>query len=134
VVAVAGVALFEPDPWWCYWIWIATYSFYTAIYRLTGRVVYVAALNFAYTRAAFDKVGGYTLYLEGAGDELDILAKLRRVGRVVLDTRLIVYPSSRRARLGFFSYYLRFGIIGYGVGYLLSRAFRRIVIKYTPVR
>ena len=134
IVAVGGIAVFEPKPWWCYQIWIATYCIYTTIYRLTGKVVYVAASNFAYTKAAFEQVGGYTTYLEVGGDELDILRKLKQAGTILHDTQLIVYPSSRRARYGFFSYYWRFGIFGYGVGYLLSRKFKRIVIPYTPVR
>jgi glycosyltransferase involved in cell wall biosynthesis len=134
IVAVGGIGVFEPEPWWCYRIWIATYFIYMAIYWLTGSVVYVAASNFSYKKAAFEQIGGYTTYLEVAGDELDILAKLKKAGKVALDTQLVVYPSSRRARYGFFSYYLRFGIIGYGFGYLLARVFKRIVIKYTPVR
>ncbi|HJZ48889.1 MAG TPA: glycosyltransferase [Roseiflexaceae bacterium] len=134
IVAIGGIAVFEPEPWWCYQIWIATYFVYTTIYRLTGKVVYVAASNFAYTKAAFEQVGGYTAYLEVGGDELDILRKLKQAGTILHDTQLIVYPSSRRARYGFFSYYWRFGIFGYGVGYLLSRKFKRIVIPYTPVR
>lgn len=134
IVAVGGIGVFEPEPRWCYQIWIATYFVYTTIYRLTGNVVYVAASNFAYTKAAFEQVGGYTKYLEVGGDELDILRKLKQAGTILHDTQLIVYPSSRRARYGFFSYYWRFGIFGYGVGYLLSRKFKRIVIPYTPVR
>jgi glycosyltransferase involved in cell wall biosynthesis len=134
IVAVGGIGVFEPEPWWCHQIWIATYFIYTTIYRLTGKVIYVAASNFAYTKAAFEHVGGYTTYLEVGGDELDILRKLKQAGAILHDTQLIVYPSSRRARRGFFSYYWRFGIFGYGLGYLLSRKFKRIVIPYTPVR
>jgi glycosyltransferase involved in cell wall biosynthesis len=134
IIAVGGIGVFEPEPWWCYQIWNVTYWFYATIYRLTGHVVYVAASNFSYTKAAFGQVGGYTTYLEAAGDELDILAKLKKAGTIAFDTQLIVYPSSRRARAGCFSYYLRFGIIGYGLSYLLSRVFKRIVIRYTPVR
>jgi glycosyltransferase involved in cell wall biosynthesis len=134
IVAVGGIGVFEPEPWWCYQIWIATYFVYTMIYRLTGTVVYVAASNFAYTKAAFERVGGYTPYLEVGGDELDILRKLKQAGTILHDTQLIVYPSSRRARFGFWSYYWRFGIFGYGLGYLLSRTLKRIVIPYTPVR
>jgi glycosyltransferase involved in cell wall biosynthesis len=134
IVAVGGIGVFEPEPWWCYWIWVATYFIYATIYRLTGSVIYVAASNFSYKKAAFEQIGGYTTYLEVAGDELDILAKLKKAGKVAFDRQLVVYPSSRRARYGFFSYYLRFGIIGYGFGYLLARIFKRIVIKYTPVR
>ena len=134
IVAVGGIGVFEPEPWWCYRIWIATYFIYATIYWLTGSVVYVAASNFSYKKAAFEQIGGYTTYLEVAGDELDILAKLKKAGKVAFDTQLIVYPSSRRARYGFFSYYMRFGIIGYGFGYLLARIFKRIVIKYRPVR
>ena len=68
------------------------------------------------------------------GDELDILRKLKQAGTILHDTQLIVYPSSRRAWYGFFNYDWRFGIFGYGLGYLLSRKFKRIVIPYTPVR
>jgi glycosyltransferase involved in cell wall biosynthesis len=134
IVAVSGIGIFEPEPWWCHHIWIATYSFYAMMYRLTGIVFYVAASNFSYRKDAFERSGGYTTYLEVAGDELDILARLRKAGDVIFDTHLVVYPSSRRARGGFFSYYWRFGIIGYGLAYLLSRIFKRVVIKYTPVR
>jgi len=134
IVAVGGIGVFELEPWWCHRIWILTYLVYTTIYRLTGIVVYVAASNFAFTKAAFEHVGGYTTYLEVGGDELDILDKLKKAGTIVYDPQLIVYPSSRRARMGFFNYYWRYGIFGYGVGYLLSQKFKRIVIKYTPVR
>jgi len=134
IVAVGGIGVFEPEPWWCYQIWIFTYFINTTLYQLTGKVGYVAASNFAYTKAAFEQVGGYTTYLEVGGDELDMLGKLKKAGTVLYDAQLIVYPSSRRARNGFFSYYLRFGIIGYALGYFLSRKFKRIVIKYTPVR
>jgi len=134
LVALGGVADFEPDPWWCRRIWSLTWALYAWIYRRTGRVVYVAALNLAYTRAAFERCGGYTLYHEAGGDEIDILRKLRRVGRVALDADLVAFPSSRRARTGFVSYYVRHGIIGYSVAYLLARRFRRVVLKYAVVR
>src|SRR5262249_26995004 len=130
IVAVGGVGVFEPEPWWCHRIWIATYTVYATIYRLTGLVAYVAASNLSYRRDVFERIGGYATYMEAAGDELDILSKLRRAGQVVFDTALVVYPSSRRARGGFFSYYVRFGIVGYALASVLSRIFKRVGIKY----
>src|SRR5262245_3302736 len=50
IVAVGGVGVFEPEPWWCHRIWIATYTVYATIYRLTGLVAYVAASNLSYRR------------------------------------------------------------------------------------
>jgi len=134
IVAVGGIAIFEPDPWWCHLIWRISYTITSLIYRLTGHVVYLAASNMSFRKAAFEQTGGYTMYLEAAGDELDILAKLKKAGRIFFDPQLVVYPSSRRARAGFLAYYLHYGVIGYVLAYALSRHFKRIVIKYQPVR
>jgi glycosyltransferase involved in cell wall biosynthesis len=133
-VAVGGVGIFEPDPWWCAAIWRLTYALYTTVYRLTGKVLYVAAFNLSFKKSAFVEAGGYTTYLEAGGDEIDILAKLKKTGKIAFDPALAVYPSSRRAQGGCLSYYLRYGIIGYGLAYLLAQRYKRTVIKYQPVR
>jgi glycosyltransferase involved in cell wall biosynthesis len=134
IVAVGGAGIFEPEPWWCSAIWRLTYAIYAMVYWLTGRVVYVAAFNLSFRKSAFVEAGGYTTYLEAGGDEIDILAKLKKTGRILFDSGLAVYPSSRRAKGGFLSYYLRHGVIGYGLAYLLAQHCKRNVIKYQPVR
>ena len=81
-------------------------------------VCYVTATNLAVRRSAFP---GYDVKLTQGGDELDLLRRLRRVGRVIWNRHNVVTTSPRRLqqrpplqhRLSFFVYYL--------LAYLLNR-------------
>ena len=68
-----------------------------AAHRLTGWVGYVTATNVAFRREGFP---GYDTSLTQGGDEVDLLRRLRRQGRVTWDRANAVRTSSRRLDQG----------------------------------
>jgi glycosyltransferase involved in cell wall biosynthesis len=73
----------------------------------------VIGSNLAVRREAFDRVGGFNVSL-GAMEDNEIVQRLKRIGRVRFDARLVAYASARRYnQFGFFrtvSFYFRNGI------------------------
>ena len=100
------------------------------VFVLTGRVLYVSATNTAFRRSAFP---GYDSTLTQGGDELDLLRRLRRRGRVVWDCSNIVTTSSRRLQKGllytFFVSFLTF----YMFAYLVNRVSSQQILGMAPV-
>lgn len=70
------------------------------IYRATGRTCYVSATNIAFRR---DRWTGYDTRLTQGGDELDLLRRMRREGRVIYDHGNPTYTSGRRFNRGLWS-------------------------------
>jgi peptidoglycan/xylan/chitin deacetylase (PgdA/CDA1 family)/glycosyltransferase involved in cell wall biosynthesis len=104
VVAIAGAVDYLDAPRWAR---VQASAFRVAnglAMRLCGGTAFVMASNLAFRRAAFDRVGGYDPALPTIGDEADFLRKLRRIGRVPFDPRLVVRTSARRFRRGFWHF------------------------------
>ncbi len=104
VVAVAGAVDYLDAPGWAEAQATAFRVANGLAMRLCGGTAFVMASNLAFRRAAFDRVKGYDPALPTIGDEADFLRKLRRIGRVPFDPRLVVRTSARRFRRGFWHF------------------------------
>lgn len=133
-VVVGGGGVFERNPWWIYAWWKCMYYVLGHLFTLFGWVLYIPAFNLSFKKAAFLKIGGYRTYIDFGGDEMDILERLKKIGKAYFDIHLNPYPSSRRARVGFLQLLIKHSIIDYYLGYVLSKIFRRPIIKGQPVR
>jgi glycosyltransferase involved in cell wall biosynthesis len=96
-VGVAGPCAYVDGPWWSRWWGPLLFGLVWWVARLTGRVVYVTATNLAFRRSSFV---GYDTRMTQGGDELDVLHKLRRRGRVVIARGNGVATSARRLERG----------------------------------
>ena len=133
-MAVGSGGLFEPKPWWCRLGWKINYDVIAWFYRLTGIVLYLPAFNLSYRKSVFKKIGGYNTYLDFGGDELDILDRLKKAGKVIYDPKLFAYPSSRRAKEGFWRLMIKHTLIDYYGGYIVAKIFKKPLIKGKPIR
>ncbi len=120
VVAVAGPCRYLDPPWWARVFPPLWFAFIAAVHALTGRVLYLTATNVAFRRAGFP---GYDTRLTQGGDEVDLLRRLRRHGRVVWDGGNPVLTSSRRMDQGL----LHTLVVSYGYHYALNLALSRLV-------
>ena len=129
IVAVAGPCRYENPSWWARLFPRLLFGGVDRVFVLTGRVVYVSATNTAFRRSAFP---GYDSTLTQGGDEVDLLRRLRRRGRVVWDRSNIVTTSSRRLQKGllytFFVSFLTF----YLLAYLLNRVSSQQILGMAP--
>ncbi len=130
VVAVAGPCHYRHAPWWIDGFTALLFGLVGAVYRATGWVGYVTATNTAYVKAAFD---GYDLNLSQGGDELDLLRRLRKRGRVVWDRRNDVATSPRRQDSGLLNTVVVSFLIFYLAAYFLNRIAKRPVLGRAPV-
>ncbi len=128
-VAVAGPCYFHDGPKWGLYLQKGLFGVVSLVQRLTGHVIYVTATNFAFRK---DQWTGYDTRLTQGGDELDLLRKLQKRGRVVYDGRNKTNTSARRMEKGllynltvsFFFYYI--------LGYNLNRIFGRPILGMAP--
>lgn len=134
IVAVGGGGIFEKKPWWGYWGWKIAYFIIGKMYQLFGTVFYIPAFNLSFNKALFTNAGGYDISLDFGGDELDVLTKLKRSGKVFFDISLSAYPSSRRAKEGFWKLLIKHTLIDYYLGFFLAKLFKRPIIKGKPIR
>ena len=128
-VAVAGPCVYVDGPWWSrVWTYLL-FGLITVLAGLTGRVFYVTATNLAFYRCVFS---GYDTRLTQGGDELDVLRRLRRTGRVVFDRANPTFTSARRLERGLaYSVFVSL-CFHYILGYVLNRGARRSVIGSAP--
>jgi glycosyltransferase involved in cell wall biosynthesis len=121
-VAVAGPCRYEGEHSWTKAYPALLFGLVARIFGRTGVVLYVSATNLAMTRAAFP---GYDRSQTQGGDELDLLRRLRRGGRVVWDRGNVVITSPRRLQRGllynFFVTFLTYYLLGYAVNRLSGR-------------
>jgi glycosyltransferase involved in cell wall biosynthesis len=118
-VAVAGPCRYAAPLWWASVfppLWFAALSL---VHRLCGWVGYVSATNVAFVRSGFP---GYDTTLTQGGDEVDLLRRLRRRGRVVWDSDIVVTTSSRRMNQGL-AYTL---VVSYGYHYAFTYLMNRL--------
>jgi glycosyltransferase involved in cell wall biosynthesis len=129
VVAVAGPCRFVDAPRWGRIYASALFRSVNVLSRITGRVPYVAAANLAFRRSHWE---GYDTRATQGGDELDLLRRLRRRGRVKFDANNPVFTSSRRMRRGL-AYNIAVTFLFYYIlGYSLNRLTGRTVIGMAP--
>ena len=133
-VAVGGGGVFEKTPYWNYVFWRFTYLVLGKFYQLFRTVIYIPGFNLSFKKEVFKKIGGYYTYLDFGGDELDILSRLKKAGKVIFDRTLRPHPSSRRAKTGFWRLLIKHTFICYFLNYFLAHLFKRPIIKGQPVR
>ncbi len=130
VVAVAGPCRYLDPPWWARVFPVGAFALVGAVHALTGRVLYLTATNVAFRKEGFP---GYDTRLTQGGDEVDLLRRLRRQGRVVWDGGNPVLTSSRRMDQGL----LHTLFVSYGYHYALNLALNRLrperVMHVAPV-
>jgi len=94
IVAVAGTFVYSNPPWWaCFEYFLRTvFGFLSNL--VFGRPLIISGANFAFSKDAFRKIGGYRPQ-SYSSDQLDISARLRRVGRIFYDGRSYGATSNR---------------------------------------
>jgi glycosyltransferase involved in cell wall biosynthesis len=129
VVGVAGPCRYQNPSWWADLYPKLLFGTVSRVFALTGCVFYLSATNTAFRRSAFP---GYDLMMTQGGDELDLLRRLRRKGKVVWDRENVVATSARRLQRGllynlfvtFLTYYL--------LAYVLNRLSSRQLFGMAP--
>jgi glycosyltransferase involved in cell wall biosynthesis len=129
VVAVVGPCRYKDGPRWGPVFARSLFGTVQSVYRATGRTVYVSATNIAFRR---DRWTGYDVRLTQGGDELDLLRRMRREGRVVYDHTNPTYTSGRRFTRGFFYNVFVCLFVFYLSAYALNRVTGRRVIGSAP--
>jgi glycosyltransferase involved in cell wall biosynthesis len=129
VVAVVGPCRYKDGPHWGRLYARLLFGLVGLAYRLTGRVFYVTATNIAMRR---DHFPGYDTTMTQGGDELDLLRRLRRQGRVVYDPSNPSHSSGRRLTRGFLYNLFVTLLVHYLLAYLLNRLFGRRLLGSAP--
>lgn len=103
-VAVTGDIRYIKPPMWA--------ELYSKMWRLLKKTVYtfwsrpsiIYASNMAYWKEAFTRIGGYNFALPGIGDEAEFIGRLRKVGKVVFASDIVIFVSSRRLQGRLYQY------------------------------
>ena len=122
-VMVAGPARFVDAPVWARVYPKLLFGASAFAARRRGRPFYVTACNLAFRKSAWD---GYNTNLTQAGDELDLLRRIKPKGRVVFDNSNPTFTSARRLKRGllynFFVTFLTYYFIEFVVGRFTGRS------------
>jgi glycosyltransferase involved in cell wall biosynthesis len=129
IVAVAGPCRYQNPSWWADLYPKLLFGAVARVFALTGCVLYLSATNTAFRRSAFP---GYDLTMTQGGDELDLLRRLRRKGKVVWDRENIVATSARRLQRGLLYTLFVSCITYYLLAYLLNRLSSRQLFGMAP--
>lgn len=129
IVAVAGPCRYQNGHWWTRAFPAGLFGLVAGLSAVTGVVLYASATNIAMRRTAFP---GYDLTLTQGGDELDLLRRLRRQGRVVWDRHNAVVTSSRRFDRGLVYNLFVSLLVDYLLAYALNRFTGRVVLGTAP--
>lgn len=130
VVAVVGPCRYKDGPRWGPIFARTLFGAVQLVYRATGRTCYVSATNIAFRR---DRWTGYNTHLTQGGDELDLLRRMRREGRVIYNHANPTYTSGRRFNRGFFYNVVVCLFVFYLSAYVLNRVTGKRVIGSAPV-
>lgn len=129
VVAVGGPCRYQHPSWWAKAYPVLLFGMVAAVYLLIGRVVYVTATNTAFLRTAFP---GYDTKLTQGGDELDLLRRMRRRGRVAWLADNVVDTSPRRLEQGLLYTVFVSLLAHYLIAYALNRITSRTLLGMAP--
>ncbi len=122
VVAVAGPVRYIGGPLWGRsWAYIL-FGFVYLWSKIFGRPPYVSACNLAYKKSAFS---GYNTDLTQGGDELDVLRRIKKKGKVVFLPNNYTTTSSRRFVRGLLYNLFVSLLIYYVLDYAVGRFTRR---------
>ncbi|HSX46376.1 MAG TPA: glycosyltransferase family 2 protein [Patescibacteria group bacterium] len=128
-VAIAGPCRFIGGPLWGVIYPYFLFGFVSVTYKFTRRTIYVSATNLAFKKAAWT---GYDTSLTQGGDEVDMIRKLRKHGRVIFVNDNPTFTSARRLARGLVYNVLVSFLIYYLLEYNLNRIFKRSIIGTAP--
>jgi glycosyltransferase involved in cell wall biosynthesis len=129
IIAVCAPCEFVNPPWWGRIYPKLLFGTVYAFYLLTKRPFYITATNTAFKKSAWD---GYDMKQTQGGDELYLLHKLRRRGRVAFTNKYVVYTSSRRLNHGlWYNLFVSF-LFYYLTAYYINKLFHRRIIGTAP--
>jgi glycosyltransferase involved in cell wall biosynthesis len=123
-VLVAGPVAFVDAPMWARAYPRLLFGINAVVARRCDRPFYISACNVAFKKSAWS---GYNTRLTQAGDEIDLLRRIRPQGRTVFDITNPAFTSSRRLQRGllysvfvtFFTYY----VLDYAISRFTDRSF-----------
>jgi len=128
LVAIGGPCRYFDGPWWR----IYTHFLFGANYifsKVVGHPFYMTATNIAFKKLAWTN---YNLTIMYGGDEVDLLHKLRKRGKVRFNNSNSTYTSGRRLTKGL-AYNLFVTFLFYYVGaYYIDRLTKRNIIGSAP--
>ncbi len=129
VVAVCAPCEFVNPPWWGKVYPKLLFGTVYASSLLIKRPFYITATNTAFKKAAWD---GYDMEQTQGGDELALLHKLRRRGKVTFTNKYVVHTSSRRLNHGlWYNLFVSF-LFYYLTAYYINKLFHRRIIGTAP--
>jgi peptidoglycan-N-acetylglucosamine deacetylase len=132
-IGVAGTFIYKNPPWWAGVEYFLRVFFGTFSSLLFGRPLVISGANLAFYKRAFTSIGGYE---HGAYscDQINIVTRLSRVGKVIYDGRLYCATSERSVNkpvlailAAFMSHMTRFaGYAFRSIGLLFKRRRKKI--------
>jgi glycosyltransferase involved in cell wall biosynthesis len=129
LIAIGGPCRYFDGPWWGK---VYTHFLFSGSYiycLIVGHPFYFTATNIAFKKSSWT---GYNLTIMQGGDELDLLHRLRRQGKVRFNNRNPTYTSGRRLSNGLF-YNIFVTFLFYYLGaYYLDKLFKRSIIGSAP--
>jgi glycosyltransferase involved in cell wall biosynthesis len=129
LVAVCAACEFINPPWWGKIYPKLLFGAVYGSYLLFKRPFYITATNTAFKKSAWD---GYDMEQTQGGDELALLHKLRRRGRVSFTNKYVVHTSSRRLNHGlWYNVFVSF-LFYYLMAYYINKLFNRRIIGTAP--
>ncbi|HVC35882.1 MAG TPA: glycosyltransferase family 2 protein [Candidatus Dormibacteraeota bacterium] len=128
-VAVSGPCAYFDGPWWGKIYPKILFGAVNLVYHPLGRPFYVTATNIAFKKSAWS---GYDTTLTQGGDELDLLHKLAKKGKVLFDNKNVSLTSARRLQKGlFYNLFVSF-LVYYLLAYYLNKLFKRTILGTAP--
>lgn len=129
VVAVAGPCKFVDPPYWGALYPYLLFGLISSTSKIFGRPLYITATNIAFRKSAWT---GYNTKVTQGGDELDLLRKLKKQGKIVFNNSNPTFTSSRRLQKGLFYNLFVTLIYYYVLEYTLNRIFNSELIGSAP--
>lgn len=129
VVAVTGPCRYVGGPLWGEIYPVLLFDLVSIVYKITGKTYYSSATNIAFKKDVWD---GYDTTMTQGGDELDLLRRLRKKGKVAFNNHNPTYTSSRRLARGFIYNFIITFLVYYILEYNLTRIFKRRVLGSAP--
>jgi peptidoglycan-N-acetylglucosamine deacetylase len=93
-IGVAGTFIYKNPPWWAGVEYFLRVFFGTLSSLVFGRPLVVSGANLAFSKRAFTRIGGYE-HGSYSSDQINIVTRLSRVGKVIYDGRLYCATSER---------------------------------------
>jgi glycosyltransferase involved in cell wall biosynthesis len=129
IVVVAGPCRYVDGPLWGKVYARVLFGAVHGVYRLTGRTLYATATNIAFRRNLWK---GYNTELTQGGDELDVLRRMRRKGKITYDHTNPTFTSGRRLSRGLVYNVFSTLLVHYLLTYFVNRLSGRRLLGSAP--